>query len=338
MDVKQDTHSNATVSHAVKSKNLKSKNRWLLLYLVFGTVLIGFYSMLKLEYFIFFGQYQALLTKLSLSFSIALLILMIDIFIERLIVKKIRRRATQYNLVRLIRLVTVILICIMIISFLFVSWYTAAMSLGLISLILGFSLQTPITSFIGRINILLRNPYRVGDRIQIDNFKGDVVEINYLDTTLWEFGGDYLTNDVHTGRLIRFPNSLVLQAAVFNYSWQKFPYIWNEIPFYVAFGSDMEFVSATMKKVASRILGKETEALIKEFKELIKQTPVDELDVKEYPFVTFRTNSNTWLEISIVYLVDPKLSTATRNELVIEIMKALLKEPELVLFPKGDSR
>ncbi len=53
--------------------------------------------------------------------------------------------------------------------------------------------------------------------IQVNNFKGDVVEIN-LDTMLWEFSGDYLSNDVPSGHLIRFPNSMVFQDQVYNYS------------------------------------------------------------------------------------------------------------------------
>jgi small-conductance mechanosensitive channel len=49
----------------------------------------------------------------------------------------------------------------------FQNWYTAVVSFGLLSLILGFALQTPITSFIGWIYILVREPYRVGDRIKM---------------------------------------------------------------------------------------------------------------------------------------------------------------------------
>jgi len=63
------------------------------------------------------------------------------------------------------------------------------------SLILGFALQTPITSFIGWIYILIHTPYRVGDRIRIGDATGDVIDVGYLDTTLWEFGGQYLSTD-----------------------------------------------------------------------------------------------------------------------------------------------
>lgn len=48
--------------------------------------------------------------------------------------------------------------------------------MGILSLILGFALQTPITSFIAWIYILVRTPYRVGDRIKIGEATGYVVE------------------------------------------------------------------------------------------------------------------------------------------------------------------
>lgn len=111
---------------------------------------------------------------------------------------------------------------------LFANWYTAVVSLGLVSLILGFALQTPITSFIGWIYILIRTPYRVGDRIRIGNATGDVIDVSYLDTTLWEFGGEYYLPITPSGRIIKFPNSSVLSTAVYNYSWPLFPFIWNE--------------------------------------------------------------------------------------------------------------
>lgn len=307
-------------------------------YIFFAAGFITVYFLLKLHVFAVFGTWLSLAGKFCLGAFFAMLILLAAKITEGVIRKKGKSRAYRYNLIRLIHLVSVILVAIVLISFLFVNWYTAAVSLGLISLILGFALQTPITSFIGWINILVRAPYHVGDRIQIDTFKGDVVEINYFDTTLWEFGGDYLTNDVPSGRLIRFPNSLVLQAAVFNYSWRKFPYIWNEIPFHVAYESDLDFVSSTIKDVAKKELGPEMEQRIQEFKSLVKQTPVDELDIKEYPFVSLRINTNTWVEVMLTYLVEPKHASQMRTKLIREILAALLTAPDKVMFPKSNAR
>jgi len=224
------------------------------------------------------------------------------------------------------------------ISVFFQNWYTAAVSLGLISLLLGFALQTPISSLIGWLYIVIRTPYHVGDRIQIEEFKGDVVEINYLDTTLWEFGGDYLTNDLTSGRLIRFPNSKVFESAVFNYSWRKFPFIWNEIPFHVAYESDLGFVEKVLREITKSELGAEVESRINELKRLIAQTPIDELDIKEYPYVTFRINTNTWVEVTVTYLVEPKQASMIRSRIIKHAIAALLKEPDRVLFPKSNAR
>ena len=53
---------------------------------------------------------------------------------------------SRYNLRRVARLTLVLVLAFVVVSILFQNWYTAVVSLGLISLILGFALQTPITS------------------------------------------------------------------------------------------------------------------------------------------------------------------------------------------------
>jgi len=311
---------------------------WIFSYLILAASGITVYLLLKLHVFHVFGEYRIIFQKLALGTFIATVILTVVKLIERTWLKKTKVVSTRYNLTKMIRLLSWLLIIAIGISFLFKNWYSAAVSLGLISLILGFALQTPISSFIGWLYILIRQPYHVGDRIQIDTFRGDVVEVNYMDTTLWEFSGDYLTNDLPSGRLIRFPNSLILESAVFNYSWEKFPYIWNEIPFHVAYESDLNFVEATIKRITKAELGEETAQNIENFKALVEQTPVDELEIKEYPFVSYRINTNTWVEVMVTYLVEPKRAAATRSILIKKILDELNASPEKVLFPNSNNR
>ncbi|HEY6955081.1 MAG TPA: hypothetical protein VI385_07540, partial [Flavisolibacter sp.] len=121
-------------------------------------------------------------------------------------------------------------------------------------------------------------------------------------------------------------------------SWRKFPFIWNEIPFHIAYESDFEWVEQTIKRVATKELGDDMADAIERFKQLVKQTPVDELEIKEYPFVVFRINANTWVEVSVTYLVHPKKASAVRTRLIKAIVKELLKEPGRVMFPNGNSR
>lgn len=311
---------------------------WIVSYTIVALICLAVYFLLQFHVFGLLGTYRSLLQRLSLSGFVVFIVFIVTRVVESVVTKRSPTKKQQYNIIRLIRLLSVFAAAFIVISFLFAKWYTAAVSLGLVSLILGFALQTPISSLIGWFYIVIRTPYRIGDRIQVGDFTGDVVEISYLDTTLWEFHGDYLSNDVPSGRLIRFPNTLVLQSEVYNYSWRKFPFIWNEIPFHIAYESDLEWVERTIKQAAIKELGDDMLDAIDRFKELVKQTPVDELEIKEYPFVVFRINTNTWVEVSVTYLVHPKKASATRSRLIKSIIKELLKEPDRVMFPKGNSR
>src|SRR5437868_643677 len=117
---------------------------------------------------------------------------------------RLRNRVSRFNLKRVLRLLTALIAVFIVISVLFVNWYAAVVSLGLISLILGFALQTPISSFIGWVYIMARAPYRVGDRIEMGDARGDVIDVSYLDTTLWEIRGPHLSSDHPSGRIVKF--------------------------------------------------------------------------------------------------------------------------------------
>ena len=258
--------------------------------------------------------------------------------IEVFLIGQIPNRVSRFNLKRIFRLIVVVAIMFVAISVLFVNWYTAVVSLGLISLILGFALQMPISSFIAWIYILARAPYRVGDRIRIGDAHGDVIDVSYLDTTLWEFGGEHLWTDHPSGRVIKFPNSTVFDTPVFNYSWPLFPYVWNEIKFQLAYESDLEFVARTMKEVVDEHIGDIMSQKVKIYKRILSGTPVDELDVKEHPVVHFRVSENTWLEAIVRYLVPPKEAGRTKTRLIKEMLARLNAKPESVLFPKSNLR
>ena len=251
----------------------------------------------------------------------------------------INSAVSRYTLRRVAKLVLALLLVLAVISFLFQNWYTAIVSVGLLSLVMGLAVQTPVTSFLGWIYILVRAPYRVGDRIKISDATGDVIDVSYLDTTLWEFGGgDILSTDHPTGRIIKFPNSKVLSTSVYNYSWPVFPYIWNEIKFNVAYESDLEFIAETMQRIAAEEVGERMMKQISVYREILAQTPVDQLEVREHPSVLFRVNANTWLDAIVRYLVHPREAGRVKTRLIKKLLAELNAAPDRVMFPKGNAR
>ncbi len=246
--------------------------------------------------------------------------------------------STRFTLQRVLHLVVAVLIALIAASIIFVNWYAALTALGIGSIIIGLAVQTPMKSFIAWIYIVVRQPYRVGDRIKIDDATGDVIDVGYLDTTLWEFGGQYISGDHPSGRLIKFPNEKVLDELVYNYSWPLFPYIWNEIKFHVAYNSDLEFISSTMQKITQEELGEEMLKRVNVFRDLLARTPVDELEVREQPRVIFRVSENTWLEAIVRYVVSPREAGRVKTRLIKKLLAALNAASDKVMFPAGNAR
>ena len=251
---------------------------------------------------------------------------------------RIEDAATRFTLHRVQRLAVALAVAIVVVSIIFVNWYAAVAAFGVGSIILGLAVQTPMKSFIAWIYILVRQPFRVGDRIKIAEATGDVIDVGYLDTTLWEFGGQYLSSDHPSGRLIKFPNEKVLDELVYNYSWPLFPYIWNEIKFQIGYNADLEFIASTMQKITEEELGKDMLERVQTFRELLARTPVDELDVHEHPRVIFRVSENTWLEAIVRYLVAPREAGRVKTRLIKKLLAALNAAPEKVMFPAGAAR
>jgi small-conductance mechanosensitive channel len=251
---------------------------------------------------------------------------------------RIEDAVTRFTLQRIQNLVVTLLVAVIAISVTFVNWYAALTALGVGSIIVGLAVQTPMKSFIAWIYILVRRPFQVGDRIKIGDATGDVIDVGYLDTTLWEFGGQYLSTDHPSGRVIRFPNEKVLDSIVWNYSWPLFPYIWNEIKFQIAYQSDLKFVAETMQRIVEEEIGKEMMERVEVFRDLLARTPVDELEVRSRPRVIFRVDEVTWIDAIVRYLVPPREAGSIKTRLIPKLLAALNTQPDKVMFPKGDAR
>lgn len=282
--------------------------------------------------------YIPFVQKVILAVMFISLVLLALRLLKKVFSKRIEDKTTMFNFERIANLFAGLLIFSIVLSVLFANWYTAMVSFGIVSLILGFALQNPITSFFGWIYILIHKPYDVGDRIRIGNVCGDVINVSYFDTTLWEFGGDYLTSDHPSGRIVRFVNSKVFDEYVYNYSWPLFPFIWNELNFYIAFESDFKFTAHTIKTIAEQEIGEAMIRRVKRFKKILNDTPVDEFEVNEYPSVTLKADGNTWVQVVLRYLVEPKNSGRVKRKLFEVIMDELKKHPEKVMFPKTNMR
>jgi small-conductance mechanosensitive channel len=341
-DVKEALKQTTSTEPVAKPKAERKDKLWLGTHVIILLALATLRFLLQFNLFGVVPQYPnaiQFVQRIILGAMGVVLLLALAKVIDVYGVGQLHSPVARYNLRRVAKLVLGLVFVLIVVASLFSNWYTTLVSIGLLSLILGLAVQTPVTSFLGWIYILARSPYRVGDRIKIGEATGDVIDVSYLDTTLWEFGGgDLLSTDHPTGRIIRFPNSKILDSTIYNYTWPLFPYIWNEIKFSVAYESDLKFVAETMQRVAAEEVGEHMMKQVRVFREILAQTPVDQLEVREYPAVLFRTNANTWVDAIVRYLVHPKEAGRTKTRLIKKLLVELNAAPDRVMFPKSNAR
>jgi small-conductance mechanosensitive channel len=177
------------------------------------------------------------------------------------------------------------------------------------------ALQDVIASLGGFIAIGISNLYRVGDRIQVNETKGDVVDISIMRTTVLETG-NWVSGDLYSGRIVRIPNSIVLKGLVFNDS-QGFRFVWDEIKIRLTSGSDHEQAREMLLRVAKETVGDYLVEAQSSWKQIVEnyriQNPVLE------PTVTLQAEGGS-LEFSLSYLVGYTKRTTVKDRLFTKIV------------------
>ncbi len=86
-------------------------------------------------------------------------------------------------------------------------------------MLIGWSLQQPVSGFAAWILITLKRPFRAGDRIQLPSqgLVGDVIEVGPMYTVLNQVGGAVGSEEA-VGRHILVPNSTLFTNLIVNYT------------------------------------------------------------------------------------------------------------------------
>lgn len=109
---------------------------------------------------------------------------------------------------------------------------------GFLTAGLAIALSDVLKNLAGWLYVVLRRPFRLGDRVEIAGHRGDVVDIRAFRFTLMEVGGR-IDAEQATGRLLHIPNGLVFTNPLANFT-EGFEYVWHEVPVLITFESDWE--------------------------------------------------------------------------------------------------
>ena len=193
-------------------------------------------------------------------------------------------------------------------------------ALGIAGAGLAVALQDVIASIAGALSIGFSSLYAVGDRVQIGDTRGDVIDIGLIRTTLMETG-NWVNSDLYNGRIVHIPNSAVLKGSVFNYS-QGFQFIWDEIKVVLSTASSCQFAKDIFLRLANEAVGEylvEAKTSWKQISDNYRSAnpPVE-------PAVSLAVNAGA-LEFTISYVVEYTRRTIMKDRLFSRIVEEIAK-------------
>ena len=197
----------------------------------------------------------------------------------------------------------------------FAGFQAVSTYLGLLSAGLAIALQAPLVNLPGWAFILWRQPFKVGDRIQLGADRGDVIDQRIFMFSLMEIG-NWVDSDQSTGRVIHIPNGKIFNEVLANYS-QGFQYIWNEIPVLVTFESDWRKAKQLLSEIAQRHGTSLSDSAASKLREAAKKFMI--FYSKLTPAV-YTTVKDCGVMLTIRYLCEPRRRRGSEQEIWEDIL------------------
>ncbi|HMB00489.1 MAG TPA: mechanosensitive ion channel family protein, partial [Spirochaetota bacterium] len=197
---------------------------------------------------------------------------------------------------------------------------------GLLSAGIAIALKDILTNFAGWIFILIKRPFEAGDRVEIGDYCGDVIDLRVFQFTLLELG-KRVDAEQSTGRIVHIPNSFVFLKAQINFN-KGFTYIWNEIPVLITFESNWQ----KAKRILERFLNKQDKTITETAKKKVMQSAKKYLIFynKLTPIV-YTSVKDSGILLTARYLCDPKKKRITEQNFWENILKSFAKNKDIDL-------
>jgi small-conductance mechanosensitive channel len=168
--------------------------------------------------------------------------------------------------------------------------------------------QKAILSFAGYFVIVFGKVFDIGDRIQLGDVRGDVLDIGLFKTTVMEMGvppsllpnpNNWITSRQYTGRVVTFTNSAVFDSATFNYS-RMFDFLWEEMRIPLHYEEDLGRAEAIALHAAREASAEVVDEARRQLHRVRQQFPLQPADLEPQTYLRLTDN---WVELSVRLLV-----------------------------------
>jgi small-conductance mechanosensitive channel len=195
-----------------------------------------------------------------------------------------------------------------------------AISLGLVAAGISFSLQQPILSLVGWLVLAFERPFSVGDRIEIKDVAGDVIDYGFFFVKVMEIR-QWTDADLYTGRILLVPTNWIPSNTIYNYS-KDFGYIWDKLWIGLLYHANYTKIANDIREMARQHTQSIVEQATKAYAKVESKYFLKDTSFESQVFISFNSN---WVQIDLRYMAEIKTRTKTHSELS-ELILNYLKE------------
>ncbi len=263
------------------------------------------------------GLSAAVLSNLIKSVAVIIGFIILNKIVSRIIIRKTEDVYARYRWRKTQDYITFV-VGLFIITSIWVEEVKSLLTfLGLLSAGIVIALKDPLTDLAGWVFLIWRKPFDVGDRIQLGQHAGDVIDIRIFQFTIIEIG-NWVDADQSTGRLLHVPNSKIFSEVLANYS-AGFNYIWHEIGVLVTFESNWK----KAKDILNKVVNEHSEHISKPAEKKIKEASKKYMIFyKNLTPIVYTSVKDSGVMLTMRFLCDPR----QRRGYEQEIWEVILKE------------
>lgn len=260
-----------------------------------------------------------------------IIIIFLILVVERIgirIIKRTRDSKKEYNYTKKYKLI----IRIIILSAIIIVWGKYIKNfltlISLVSAAFTIAIRDLIFNFFCGIYIKIVKPFVVEDRIEINGYKGDVVNINTMNFEILEVSNIDTTGQ-STGIIIHLPNSIIFNYPLKNYN-KAFKYIWDEITIRIPLDYDVNKAKKVLYKIvnSNEIIKKIPPKLKKQINNISNSYRIY---YNQYEPIIYTKINEDHIELQIRYLIHPKKARYVESIISSDILLAY-KNGEIEIY------
>jgi len=200
---------------------------------------------------------------------------------------------------------------------------------GLVGAGVAFALQKFIIAIAGYVVILRGKTFSIGDRVIIGGVRGEVIALDFFQTTVLEMGQPppiidqadpamWVMARQYTGRIVVVTNGIIFDEPVYNYS-RDFPFLWEEIHVGIGYDDDYERAERILLEVARKHTIPIAEMTEQARRHLRHVYDLDPPSVE--PRVYYEMTDN-WVELSLRFIVPDRGIREIKDAMYRDILRA----------------